>query len=41
MTDKLHEALEASDFNTVASQNHSGDVGEKGKGTLVAFIMDS
>lgn len=28
-------------FNTVARQNHSGDVGEKGKGTPVAFIMDS
>lgn len=35
-------ALEAvcQSFNTVARQNHNGDVGEKGKGTPVAFIMD-
>ena len=42
MPKKIHEALEAVLYiNTVARQNHSRDVGEKGKGTPVAFIMDS
>lgn len=41
MTNKKHDPFGAVlHFDTVKKQNHNEDVGEKGKGTLVAFIMD-